>query len=323
MMAKQSRLTPNACRGLALANTRAQLELVRRFTGDAFTPAKGYDARKPMSFGRRMAILKYYRKIVELTDGADTVVYKPKRGEKTSAFNYTGQTGYRKFNVAIVRKLSPDQAFRFELDKSLPAGHQFIAYDTKTGRRFVNLPARLFNGDDIDADEYRRIIETYAPDAKYYLVQCGDSYMWGAGGDSADLAEKLAEVFTNYSADVFDPNNKNSSYYGNWFRGVSAFGSYEDVRAADSLAAGRRMAYRQKHHLPFHNRKWRRTNMYDPQGRQLLGEFENGSLLRTIPIEWDQAEIERVNKAYREQEREKKRAYDKKRRPKGVKNRGR
>jgi hypothetical protein len=258
---------------------------VRQYTGEWFTPAHGYDARKPPSFGRRMAVLKYYRKIQELTS-VETQVYTPKRGEKREAFNYTGQRGYGKFTKAIVRKVSPDQNLQFSIDKTRPKDHRFVATDVNTGRRYYNIPARMFDGDSIDTDFYRETLDEYAGDAEFFLITAGEAYMWGAGGGKAQIAAKLSEIFRNYSATQFDAHDKNSSYYGNWFRGVTGFTSRFDILPEIGRARKRQREYRERYGITT-ARKYRRLLGYDNNGNRLMGVFENGTLIEIHSMTWE------------------------------------
>lgn len=262
-----------------MASYKQQLKIVRQYTGDAFKAARGYDMRNAPNFGKKMAVLKYYRKVQSLMS-SETVVYTPKRGEKAEAFNYTGQTGFRKFVKAIVRKISPDQDLSFEIDKTMPRGHRFTAVDNNTGRRYWNLPARLFMDDTLDWQQFSKIIKEYAPEAEFFLIQAGETYMWGAGGGPDAIAQKLAEVFRNYSAKQFDAHDKNSSYYGNWFGGISGFTSRFDVMPRIATALQNRRNYREKYRM-HPTRSYRRLN------NDMMGVFENGTLISIHPVTWE------------------------------------
>jgi hypothetical protein len=261
------------------------------------------------NFGQRMAVKKYFDKIQELTN-VETQVYTPKRGEKTEAFAYTGQTGYRKFTKAIVRKISPAQKLTFKVDKTRPRGSRFVVTDKTTGRIFLNIPARLFEpdyyepefydwvaelfgfGETDDAVDYIQtippddanelyseyILETYAGDAEFFLINAGESYIWGAGGDRKSIARKIRKYKEQYSATNFDVNDKNSHYYGNWLRGVTGFGSRFDVLDRIGEAQAKRRAFRDKF-------KMESGVNYRRLKNGLIGEFRNGQLVRSFSID--------------------------------------
>jgi hypothetical protein len=270
------------------------LKVVRQYTGDAFSASNGYALNRKPNFGQRMAVLKYYEKIAEMT-ATPYQVYTPKKREKREAFSFTGQAGFRKFKKAIIRKTDDAQRFTFTLDKSRPRGSRFVAIDAQTGRRYYNIPAALFMDASLDEDLvdeneaiFRQIIDEHAGDAKFFLIQAGDAYMWGAGGSERLIAKKLAEVFRNYSPNHFDPYDKNSSYYGNWFRGLTGFTSQYDALPKIAEAQERRRDYRARMHIG--PRKYRRLLGYDDQGNRLLGEFENGELINIKPMTWEREE---------------------------------
>lgn len=225
------------------------LKKVRSYTGDFFTPARGYDGRKPLNFGRRMALLKYANKIDDLT-AKPFIEYTPKKGEKNEAFKYTGQKGFRAFTKALIYHPAPNHNLKFEIDKTLPTGSRFTVLDygpkdkpRTMPTRYYNIPGHYFiDAFDDYSDPYEfegmvgDILEEHAPGAELFLIQAGDSYMFGAGQGRHNLASKLLELMTNYSSSVFDPTNKNSSYYGNWLKGVMAFTSRHD--ALDAMRDG-------------------------------------------------------------------------------------
>lgn len=276
-----------------------------------------------------MAVLKYYRKLLELTSqGYQT--YTPKRGEKTEAFNYTGQTGYRKFTKAIIRKPNPKADLKFRVDMSRPKGTRFTATDKNTGREYYNIPARYFqekhmdtpfkvhalealggveiDGMEFDSEDdaieyiedsfrgmlqrvdketvlrlyYEWVLQEHAERAQFFLIGAGESYMWGAGGGRASIAEKLQEIFKTYSETNFNANDKNSSYYGNWFTGVTAFTTRFDILPQMGEAIRKRREYREKF-------KMHPTRNYRKLKNGLLGVFENGRLIETIVMTWDRS----------------------------------
>ncbi len=298
---------------------RQQLEIVRQYTGDAFYTKNGYRLNKVPNFGQRMAVLKYFNKIKELSS-TETVTYTPKKGEKTEVFQYTGQTGYRKFNKAIIKKISPEQDLKFTFDKRKPKGQRFVVTDKQTGRIYMHIPARFFmlEIDDYDPDfwpfvayEYSLegedendvldqaydlvealpeeasaalyfdfIIAKHTGEAQFFLIESGESYMWGSGGQRQQIAHKLVELFKTYSATNFDANDKRSSYYGNWFRGVTAFTSRYDVLPRIGQALKKRREYREK---------WKQhpSQNYRKLKNGLIGVFENGRLINTIVPTWE------------------------------------
>lgn len=277
-----------------MRNPRSLLTYVRRYTGDHFTSKNGYDARKPLNFGQRMAILKYAEKIDELLSKPVTE-YRPKRGEKTEAFEYTGQKGFRFFDVALVHTPDTSAEFEFKLDKSRPKGSRFVPTNKKTGQRYYHIPAKVFLDpdnlpddfnewlteqgiwvDDLSEDELNAyIIQFYAEDAEFYLIQAGESYMWGAGGGADAVAAKVSLILNNYGPSMFAANDRKSSYYGNWFRGVTGFTNRFDIVPSIGEAQRRRRERAAKYKISV-DRKWRQLK----DGS--FGLFENGRMIERM-----------------------------------------
>lgn len=259
------------------------LRLVRRYTGDAFSAANGYDLRKPLNFGQRMAILRYANRIVELTSQPH-VTYRPKRGQKTEAFSYTNQKGWSKFDTAIIHAPDASAKLVFDIDKRRPRGSRFVVTNSNTGQRYYHIPARAFLGfdeEDEDLSEtefYEGVLRDYAEDAEFFLIEAGESYMWGAGGGHAAVANKLEKIIQNYGSSNFSANDKNSSHYRNWFRGVTGYTNRFDIVPQIGQALQRQRERGEKYGID-PTRRFRRLK----DGS--IGEFRNGNLLGRFWIE--------------------------------------
>lgn len=273
-------------------NLTKELAVVRKYTGDKFTPANGYHASR-LNFGQRMAVLKYYNKILELT-AKPFVVYQPKRGEKNEAFNYTGQKGYRAFTKALVYHPDPSHKLNFEVDKTLPKGSRFTVIDRgskerpREPSRYFHIPAKYFVEDwqyyAATFEEYvQLILDEYAPGAELFLIKAGDGYMWGAGSGKSALAKKLDQLMTNYGASFYDPNNKNSSFFGNWFSGVMAFTRRTDAYASINKGLTNRRKYRAK--LRLSDIKWRTRS-----DGKIVGYSRDDPGTIVVPPQWPERE---------------------------------
>lgn len=235
--------------GALLNDYKEQLKRVRKYTGNAFSPARGYSASKRPNFGQRMAVLKYDRKI-DIVTKYDYVIYKPKRGEKTEVLNATSHKGYKFFNVAIIQKINRKSKPRIVVDKTRPKGSQVVLIDTRkdSKQRQYYMDASLFLEAIMHADEDEDlaieyiidVLEEYSSDAQFYLIKAGDFYQWGSEtglrGDKKDIAKKIISLLNNYNVDKFDETS--SSYFGNWFAGVTGFTSRYD--AMDYITAAYR-----------------------------------------------------------------------------------
>lgn len=210
-----------------------------------------------------MAVLKYFKKIQELST-YDTITYTPKRGEKKEVFSATNQLGYKKFTKAIIHKTNPNAKLKVTIDRTRPKGSRMVLVDTRREslQRYYEIPAKPIieasleaekNGDD--PEEYiREVLEQYAEDAEFYLIRSGDYFIWKGADGLGYTADKLAELMQNYGAQYFDPHDKNSSYFHNWFRGITAFTSRFDAHEHIKEAATREARYREKAGYKFHER---------------------------------------------------------------------
>lgn len=251
---------------------KEQLRAIRRFTGEAFSRERGYDARKKPNFGQRMAVLKYARKLDELMS-RPVVFYKPKRGEKTAAFEYTGQRGYNKFDTAIVHKPNDAADLEFGIDRSRPKGSRFVVTDRRNGQQYIHIPANAFL--TVDPSEYAAIIREYAPDAEFFMIEAGENYMWGAGGGAQKVGEKIKQILEQYGSNMFDANDHNSSHWRNWFRGVTGFTDHRDALAHIEVRHAAEKAFNAKYKIPENALKVKRRT--SKHGRIAL--FANGRFL--------------------------------------------
>lgn len=267
-----------------MPDLRSKLALVRRFTGDRFSAAKGYDLRKPLSRARARTIGKYFDMIVELTSTPHKIIVPP-RGGKREAFEFTGQIHHPKFVKAIVRVPDPEARYSFSIDRTRPRGSRFVMTNRRTRERSWHIPAAAFldenenlydEDEDIAPEFFEMVLEEYAERGEVYLIEAGDFHMWGSAGHIRRVSEKLSELFKQYGAGNFDAYDKNSHFIGNWFRGVQVYSDASDFRPylEDRVAAeGRRLQERGL--APFTH--FRILKSGD------IGRFYQGRLVQTMP----------------------------------------
>lgn len=266
-----------------------QLKLVRQFTGDFFSTSRGYSPKIEPNFGQRMAVLKYAR-LVEERLNVPSEIYTPKKREilKDVLEEVQMSKGYRHFTRAIIPKPPTPDAVKYSYDPKRPKGTRLVATSTKTKRRYYHIPAEAFLIEDLLADNeefdpqfYEDIIEQYAEDAQFFLIQAGESFMWGSalgtGGSRRGVAEKIMHIFRNYSADMFNANDTNSSYVGNWFRGVTAFTDARDALPVLEKGLTRQAEFRAKFKMG--PEKYRRLK----DGS--IGVFRDGVFIRRFWLE--------------------------------------
>lgn len=236
------------------------LKRVRKFTAGLFAPARGYSASRKPNFGQRMAVLKYVRKINELTSYEYTE-YIPKRGEKTEVMTTTGQIGYKGFKKAIFPKLNYRAKIKVSFDKSRPKGSRVVLTDTRPQRkdRQYFIDALPFISAIMDADEDEDlaieyvidVLERYASDATFFLIRTGVFFFKGSGngyqGDKRAVAKKIVDMMNQYSVEIF--GKESSSYFGNWFAGVTGFTNSLEANGYLYEAEKNRRAYMEAHNI--------------------------------------------------------------------------
>lgn len=73
-------------------------------------------------------------------------------------------------------------------------------------------------------------------EAKTYSVAAGE-YQVDSAADKATISEVVARYVEKYGTDEYDPDDKNSSYYGNWLRGIIANNYQRHENMARYIAA--------------------------------------------------------------------------------------
>lgn len=269
-----------------------KLRTVRRFTGDKFSAARGYDARKPMSKARARTIARYYEAIKELTGRAHMLV-TPKRGEKREMFEFTGQARFPRFVKAIIVKPIAADPYTYTVDKTRPKGSRFILVNKRTRERSWHIPAHVFLDEnealydpdaDIEPQFFEDVLNEYAVQGPNtaYMIEAGDYHMWGSAGDIPTVSAKLSELFKNYGSDIFDADDKSSHFIGNWFRGIQVFTEHESRTYREERANAAVTRIRE-----FNKQAGRQVRQYGQSFRVLksgdIGEFVFGKLVRIIP----------------------------------------
>lgn len=262
--------------------------MVRRFTGDRFSGAKGYDLRKGLSKARTRTVEKYYEMLVELTSRPHQVV-KPPKGAKREAFSFTGQSRHPRFEKAIIHTPDPGASYSFEIDRSRPRGSRFVLVNDQTQERLWHIPASVFEdvaaeyeadifaeGEEPDGSFFADVIREYGA-GEVYVIQAGNYHMWGAAGTPDTVGDKLAELFRDYGAGNFDPNDRSSHFVGNWFRGVEVYQDARDFEPYFSARVEAKVRRDQERRTSHPFQKIRRLKSGD------LGVFERGQLQQVIP----------------------------------------
>lgn len=190
-----------------------------------------------MSAARVRTIHKYFTMIEELTSRPHKIITPPK-GTRKEIFEFTGQKTHPRFQKAIVVLPDPNEIYRWEIDKRQPKGSRFVLVNKRTKERLWHIPAEMFDRqysaaygesmwdeEQLSAEFFEDVLTEYAQEDAIYMIEAGDYHMWGSAGEIPHVAKKIAQLFEQYSHDRFDRYDRQSSWVGNWFRGVQVYGT--------------------------------------------------------------------------------------------------
>lgn len=271
---------------ILLNDYKEQLRRIRKYTGKAFSPARGYSASKRPNFGQRMAVLKYSRLVDKLTT-YDTVTYKPKRGEKTEVFKTTQQTGYRYFDTAIIQKINPKAKLKVTVDKSRPRGSRLVTFDTRKKIKqrqyfidalpFLSAIQEADNNEDLAIEYIVDVLDRYAEDANFFMIKSGGAYIWGSQSginlSKRPVAQKILALMNHYNDERMGVGNP--SAFSTFFQGVTG---WTDIQAPDAhieIASKRKKEHDEQWHVKSQDR-WSHTRVTN-DGK--LAQFVNSKFV--------------------------------------------
>jgi len=183
----------------------------------------------------------------------------------------------------------PDAKLGFSIDKSRPKGSRFVVRNKTTGERSYRIPRDVFleyEEEDYmlegieETDYYKEVLDQYAEDAEIFMVQAGDHYMWGATGNSDDVASKITSLFREYGSRNFNADDKGSHHYANWFNGVVAYSNRYDAipYIADRVAHERQRRVDRHIYTNLKYRKLRNGKIGVFDGQRMVDSFWPGEI---------------------------------------------
>lgn len=263
------------------------LRILRRYTGDYFTAQNGYNFRKPLTKARQRTVIRYLDKIRELTLGHYAIV-TPERGQKRELFQYTTQTGYAKFKVALVKtpkKTKTEVIF----DKSRPRGDRISINYPRLKQREVKITKEhiLYFLSIDDKEQFVEFIEQQAPDANTFLINTEGGSMWArTAGDPEAVADIVFELAEKYGTQFFSRNAY--SHFDNWIESISCFTN--DAEASRYIAERHQHKMEVKEHF---TRMGMPYNLRYADVPDLYIETEDGHFLRAYSAETLAKEVEK------------------------------
>lgn len=214
-----------------------KLRFIRQFTR-GFAARDGYDARKyaTWSSARKAQITRYYSAITAKLSRSHYLYHPRTSAHLRAGLRYVGMSSYRKLRVVI---LSVPMTMTIEGEyKPVKPKIRF----TSTGEMVVNIRgierrALLFEELGYTPDEVisqpevvmadimdRFPAQRYAVIAKEYEVGRGIPQLYRG----SEIVSVITAFLEKYNDEDYDPDDSNSSYWGNWLHGVMAY-SFGDI----------------------------------------------------------------------------------------------
>ncbi|MES2367637.1 MAG: hypothetical protein V4563_17305 [Pseudomonadota bacterium] len=265
------------------------IRILRRYTGDYFTLANGYNFRKKLTPARTRTVIRYLDKIREMTLGNYALV-KPERGQKRELFAYTGQTGYGKFKVAII-KTPKKTTTKVIYDKTKQKGDRISIDYPKLKQREVKITKEhiLYFLSIDDKEQFIEFIEQQAPAANLFLINTEGGSMWArTAGNAETVADIVFELAEKYGTQFFTRNAY--SHFDNWIESISCYTNDQEMFSY----IAERHAHRQtvKEHftrlgMPFNLRYSDVTDtFFETEDGRLLRVYARSALEKAIKNEW-------------------------------------
>lgn len=212
----------------------AKLKEIRPFV-TGFSAIDGYDIRRASQWtAAQKAQITRYAKLINEQAAVSSYVYRPRRRDHLRAAQRArGVTGHPKLKVAfmptppvrgkdgVLRPTKPDIRFSAKGEiKITVASHG-------SERDYLLFEDFGFTKEDF-AQDWQGVIETILEqtDYRFYNVITGE-YELGRGAprlmEKDELLARVKKLVENYDEDQYDPEDENSSYFGNWLFGLLGY----------------------------------------------------------------------------------------------------
>ena len=209
-----------------------KLKLIRPFT-IGFLSSDGFDLRDldQWSSAKKASVNRYYNLIQRLTTRA-YYVYRPRSKKRLHAIRRSmGVEDYRKLKVGIIQvptrydergkrvRIKPKLTFRKDGTVSIKIRN--VTRETILFEEYGITPEILAQDPELVGWGIQQ--ET---DYEQYTIMAGE-FEVGKGVPkflrNGDLVAEIAKLVESYGADKFDPNDKNSHFFGNWLFGLIGY----------------------------------------------------------------------------------------------------
>lgn len=230
---------------------------------EGFDPADGYDLRKIHQWtpAQKAKITRMFNIVDRLTN-RPFQIYRARNKKNLKRVQQAAQHGTfpKNLKVAFVPTNSQKKKVKIRITKKAVKFKQ-----GRVSRDVINFESFGYTPDDLALDPVGVVQDVVSRvPADTYKIQAGENVevnrgksirRMGNNWPAGRIADAVSRMVNYYSSDVYDPDDKNSSYFGNWLFGLVAYQfdkkrDFMDYDAAYSRAriqaADRRAALRQR-----------------------------------------------------------------------------
>lgn len=208
------------------------VQAIRPYTA-GFEASDGYDARRVNEWNsaQKASVTRYF-KLVKSLSAKSTYIFRPrKKSNLIAARKATGVNDYKKLKVAIFQIPSAKSKVKITVKKS---GQ--VSINVKKIHRDIllfedyGIPINNIIIDPLDATDI--ILNETAGQYNYYTIIAGEFEVgfWESKSKGIPkflfpdkIRKEIIKLVNAYNSDKFNPDDKNSSYYGNWLRGLTGY----------------------------------------------------------------------------------------------------
>lgn len=201
-----------------------------RRVADGFNANDGYDLRKIAKQGRKALTNYKYRKlkrfwnIVRETTRRPYVIKRPRKASRLRTLQEVSQ--HQDFPKGLkVAFLPADPDMRTEIKWNKKDQITKLIQHTTEGNKIVryDLPFDRVALATDPIKEISRILNM--SNAEQFIIMSGEHLMFNEGGPRSYVKKRVIDLMNKYDVDKHDcdPDDPNSSYFGNWLHGVVGF----------------------------------------------------------------------------------------------------
>lgn len=217
---------------------KTMAKLVRPFA-KIFAAREGYrldkiDEWKP---AQKAKLTRYYKKAIMLASKQFELYHSNDAESMERMADLSNQKGFPEFNQVFYPAPPGSKIHYNKKTNTATATGMRSSVTAYYWEQFGVTPEQLI----ADPAGVVKAVVAQLPQRKFsikageYSIGKGVPLIYLAGG----LSNKVAQLIEKYSSDVYDPNNPNSHYWGNWLTGIDAWEFEDRIAEQDFITATR------------------------------------------------------------------------------------